>query len=175
VVYAKKSEKIKELKKDKPPKKKPKTPNVTKGVPRVKTPAMIANPGGQPSKFDHAAPNIIKFIRKGNTYECAAGCSRVSYECFNNWMKQGKADLQDGKTDSKFLKFFQDVQQAEMDAEEEVLGHWKDCIPGNWQAGKEFLARRHPSRWGNQEKLDITSNGEKLGPAFFMPLKDDEE
>lgn len=148
--------------------------NAMKGRPRVMTPAILANPGGRPSEFDQAAPKIIALIRKGNTYECASGCARVTYHSFNNWMKQGEKDLKQGKCDSKFFKFFNDVKQAETDAENEVLQHWKDCIPGNWQAAKEFLARRNPDSWAARDRMDITSNGETVGKPVFLPLKKQE-
>ena len=133
------------------------------------------NKVGRPSSFDEAAPVIIGYIRRGNTYECASGCARISYFTFNNWMKQGEEDGKNGLTDSKFFKFLQDVRQAEKDAENEVLGYWRDAMPQNWQAAKEFLARRHPKSWASAERLDVTSNGETVGRAFFLPMKDQDE
>ena len=132
-----------------------KATSVPKGSKRVKTQAMINNPGGRPSPFDDAAPKIIQFIRSGNTYECASGCARISYHTFNEWMKQGKADIE-ASTETKYAKFYHDVKKAEMDCEAEIVGHWLNCIPGNWQAGKEYLSRKNPEKWGNREKVDMT-------------------
>lgn len=142
---------------------------------RIKTPAMIENPGGRPSEFDEAAPKIIGFIRGGNTYECSAACARVTYHTFNNWMKQGKEDAENGIEDSKFFKFFKDVEAAEMEAEEEVVRAWRNFIPTNWQAGRDFLARRNPDKWSAKDKVDVTSNGESVGQPVFLPLKKDNE
>ncbi len=173
MAFVVKSKKIKEVKKDKPPKIE-KSVHPKKGTPRIMTAAILANPGGRPSAFDEASPKILKYLRKGNTYECSCACSRISYDAFNDWIKKGKSHLKQGLSDSKYAKFFQDVQKAEMDAEEEVLGHWKDCIPGNWQAAKEFLARRNPDKWGNREKVDVTSNGETVSQPVYLPVKDSE-
>lgn len=142
---------------------------------RIKTPAMIENPGGRPSEFDEAAPKIIEFIRKGNTYECSAACSRVSYRSFNRWMKQGEEDIEHGILNSKFCQFWHDVKQAEMEAEQEAVQAWRNFVPLNWQAARDFLARRNPDSWGSKDRVDVTSNGETVGKPFFMPMKDEED
>lgn len=129
---------------------------------------------GRPSSFDDASPKIIACIRNGNTYECASGVSRISYSTFNDWMNQGKEDFKNG-IESKFSQFLHDVHEAEKACEEEVLGYWKQEMPGNWQAAKDFLARRHHKDWGSKDKVDLTSNGETVGKPFFMPMKDEED
>jgi hypothetical protein len=137
-------------------------------------PAPEKNKGGRPSSFDQAAPKIILCLRNGNTYECAAGVARISYGTLNAWKKQGEEDLANG-LETKFSKFLNDVHEAERACEEEVLGYWKKEMPGNWQAAKDFLARRHHKEWGSKDKVDVTSNGETVGKPFFMPMKDEEE
>ena len=132
-------------------------------------------PVGRPSKFEEAAPKIIAYIRKGNTYECAAGCARVTYYTFNNWMNQGREDEKLENYDSKYFQFFKDVEEAERTCEEEVLGYWKQEMPGNWQAARDFLARRHHASWGSKDKVDVTSNGETVGKPYFLPMKDEED
>ena len=138
------------------------------------TPAILKNPGGRPSVFDDASPKIIECIRLGNTYECSAGCARITYHTFNEWMKIGLSDIQDDK-ETKFSKFYNDVRQAETDCEAEIVGHWKNQIPQNWQAAKEFLARRNPDKWGSKDRVDVTSNGESVGKPVFLPLKGSNE
>lgn len=136
---------------------------------------MIENPGGRPSEFDEAAPKIIASIRQGSTYKCAAGCARVSYSTFANWIAQGKEALKNEELDNKFLKFLKDVEQAEKECEAEVLQCWKAFIPMNWQAARDFLARRHPDEWGAKDRVDVTSNGEQVGQPVFLPMKKDYE
>lgn len=142
---------------------------------RIKTPAMIANPGGRPSDFDEAAPKIISYIRQGNTYECSAACARISYNTFNRWMKNGLEDTENGILDSKFSKFWYDVRKAEMEAEQECVQAWRNFIPVSWQASRDFLARRNPKDWAQNDRMDITSNGETIAKPFFLPLKDNDE
>lgn len=152
-------------------------PTAKKGKPRPITKKTIEKPGGRPSEFDQAAPKIIAYIRKGNNYECASGCARVSYNTFNRWIRQGREDETNGLLESKFYKFCCDVDQAERECEEEVVGYWKQEMPGNWQACKEYLARRHHEKWGSKEKVDIVSNGETIVKPIFLPMKkyDEEE
>lgn len=154
------------------PAKKKRQPPKTK---RIKTPAMIANPGGRPSEFDEAAPKIIAFIRQGNTYECASACARISYDTFNRWIKQGKEDEEFGNLETKFYKFYKDVAQAEMEAEFECVQAWRNFVPMNWQAARDFLARRNPDKWGAKDRVDVTSNGETVGKPVFLPLKGEDE
>lgn len=45
-------------------------------------------------------------------------------------------------------------------------------MPQNWQAAKEFLARRHPKSWASHNKVDVTSNEETVGKPIFLTLKD---
>lgn len=155
--------------------KKPRPVHHAKGKPRIMTPAIIANPGGQPCKLEQASKIIVAAVRRGNTYENSCMLASICYSTFNNWTRRGKESREQDLVECKYLKFLDALEKAESECENEILQHWKDCIPGNWQAGKEYLARRNSAKWGNQDKLDITSNGEKLGPAFFMPLKDDDE
>lgn len=142
----------------------------------VKREPTASNPlgAGRPSSIDESSAKIIAAIRNGNTFECAAGCARVSYSCFASWMRRGREDEENGILDSKFVNFKKDVEQAEKDCEQEVLGYWKREMPDNWQASKEFLARRHYQTWGSRDRVDVTSNGETLGKPVFLPLKGEE-
>lgn len=152
----------------------PKKTSVPKGSKRVKTPAMIENPGGRPSEFDEAAPKIIASIRGGSTYKCASACARVSYLTFNLWMNKGREAFKNGELDSKYLKFLNDVEQAEAEIQQDCVRAWQTFVPMNWQAARDFLARRNPDEWGSKDRVDVTSNGETVGKQFFLPMKDDE-
>jgi hypothetical protein len=90
-------------------------------------------------------------------------------------MKQGREDEKNGLTDSKFCKFYKDVEQAEMEAEEEAVRCWRNFVPMNWQAARDFLARRNPDKWSAKEKVDVTSNGETVGKPVFLPMKKADE
>lgn len=154
---------------------KPKRSNSLKGKPRVMTPAVLENPGGRPSVFDVAAPKIITAIRGGNTYKCASAGARITYNTFNEWIKQGLSDKEAG-LDTQFSKFYEDVKQAESDMAQECVQAWKNFIPMNWQAARDFLGRRHGDEWGAKDQVDITSQGQKIeGQPVFLPMKKQDE
>ena len=154
---------------------KPKKPSPRKGKPREVTPAVLENPGGRPSVFDDAAPKIIASIRRGNTYKCASACARINYTTFNDWMNKGLSDIQ-SEIQSQFSQFYHDVKQAEAEMAEECVQAWKNFIPMNWQAARDFLARRHGDEWGAKDQVDITSQGQKIeGQPVFLPMKKQDE
>lgn len=141
---------------------------------RVKTPAMIANPGGRPSEIEEKKDILIEFIKAGNPYSTACGCACLSYRTFLDWMQQGRLAIDNGDNGNKYAKFVREVEQAKAHAQSEVLSHWIKAVPNNWQAAKEYLARVNPDEWGAKEKLDVTSNGESVGKPIFLPLKGNE-
>lgn len=108
---------------------------------------------GRPSKFHESKDRIIEAIRRGNYYEPACNAAGVEYETFRLWMRRGENE---GK--GEYFGFFVEVQRAEAEAEIEVVQIWKDHMPNNWQAARDFLARRNPERWSNHDKLDLKAH-----------------
>jgi transposase-like protein len=125
---------------------------------------------GRPSKFLSVKDKIIEAIRRGNYYEPACKAAGVDYSTFRDWMKKAEEDQK-----GPFFQFSLEVQKAEAEAELEVVQIWKDQMPQNWQAAKEFLARRHPKSWASQNKVDVTSNEQTIGKPIFLPLKDNDQ
>lgn len=125
---------------------------------------------GRPSKFHLVKDKIIEAIRKGNYYEPACKAAGIDYSTFRDWLKKGEDEKK-----GPFFQFSKEVQRAEAEAELEIVQIWKDQMPQNWQAAKEFLARRHPKSWASQSKVDVTSNEETVGKPIFLPLKDHED
>lgn len=125
------------------------------------------NLAGRPSILEESAPIIFEYIKKGNTYQCACGIAGVSTATFALWMRQGREAAEKGDTESRYFKFLQGVIKAEMDAEAEVVKYWHDCIPGNWQAARDFLARRNPDSWGNKERVEMKQEVEVTQKAIL--------
>jgi hypothetical protein len=46
-----------------------------------------------------------------------------------------------------------------------ALASWQAAIPGDWRAARDFLARRHPDRWGSRERHELT--GADGSPIHF--------
>lgn len=100
------------------------------------------------------AEQICQAIRAGNYYEAAVAFAGVEYRTFRYWMERGEK-----ASSGIFFQFFQDVRKAEADAEVRIVAQWQQQIPENWQAARDFLARRHPDRWGPKEKHELTGKG----------------
>lgn len=130
----------------------------------------IKNSIGRPSKFHSVKKKIIEEIRKGNYYEPACNAAGIDYSTFRDWMKKAETDQK-----GPFFQFSQEVQKAEAEAELEIVQIWKNQMPQNWQAARDFLARRKPERWASQNKLDVSSNGELISKPIFLPLKNHDE
>ena len=102
---------------------------------------------------------IVSAISAGNYYEAACGYAGISYSVFRDWMIAGQ-ETKDGvrkktKGNKVFLEFLDAVEQAEAEAEVRVVAQWQKNIPNSWQAARDFLARRHPTRWMNKEGREI--------------------
>src|SRR5262249_57737439 len=83
----------------------------------------------------------------GNYYRAACAHVGVSYKNFREWMKRGAKQRR-----GKFREFRNAVKKAEADAEVRMVAQWQKHMPGNWQAIRDFLGRRHPDRWGDHRK-----------------------
>jgi hypothetical protein len=112
-------------------------------------------PGGRPSKLTpDVQERICTAVRAGNYYEAACRYGGVSYANFRLWMLKGKQ-----ASSGKFHELYEAVLKAEADAEVAVVALWKKQIPDNWQAARDFLARRFPRRWGNKDRHEHEHGG----------------
>ena len=110
---------------------------------------------GRPTKFTaDVQERIIDAIRKGNYFEAACASAGVNYVTFRLWMVKGRDE---GEGD--YFDFFEQVNSANADAEVEIVTQWKEQVPEDWRAAKDFLARRYPKRWAASSTLDVTTKG----------------
>jgi len=154
--------------------KKDKPPSALKGIKVKRDTSLFAKPVGQPSKLEEKAPIIIAAIRRGNTYENSCMLANISYSSFCAWTRKGRESREASQHTCKYLIFLDAVEKAESACEDEILQHWRDCIPGNWQAGKEYLARKNPEKWGNRERVDMNSTVE-ISQKAILELPDNGE
>jgi hypothetical protein len=59
------------------------------------------------------------------------------------------------------------IEAAEAASEEMAVQAWINHFDTDWRAPKEFLARRHSQRWGNQP-TEIQLSSEKALPVTFL-------
>lgn len=113
---------------------------------------------GRPTKLTpQVQQKICVAISSGNYYEAACSYAGVTYKVFRDWMKRG-AKAKRGI----YREFRNAVKKAEADAEVRIVAQWQRHMPENWQACRDFLARRYPKRWGPKD--EVTLAGKKGEP-----------
>lgn len=116
---------------------------------------------GRPSKLTPAVKQrLLDAIRAGNYYDAASVYAGIHPSTFYNWMEKGR-----NAKSGEFYEFFESVQRAEAEAEARVVALWQQEIPGNWQAARDFLARRFSDRWSPKEKVQTEVTGKDGGPV----------
>ena len=112
-------------------------------------------PGGRPDALTpEKQERLCTAIRAGNYYQAACNYAGVHYASFRRWMAKGKKAKQ-----GRFRSFCEAIRKAEADAEVTIVAQWRQQIPENWQAARDFLGRRFPERWGPKEKHDLHHSG----------------
>jgi hypothetical protein len=97
-------------------------------------------------------------VAAGNYYRAACAYAGIRYQTFLNWMRKGRKARR-----GPFLEFFGAVTKAQADAEVRMVAQWQAQIPENWQAARDFLARRYPRRWMPREGQELTGkDGDNL-------------
>ena len=121
------------------------------------------NKGGRPSKFTpETRQKLINAIKAGNYYETACKYANITYATYRQWITRGEkasyvedpSELSD--LDLDFLAFYEAIAEAEAAAEMTAVLHWRAQMQSDWKASRDFLARRHPNRWGS--KVEVTVN-----------------
>ncbi len=108
-------------------------------------------PRGRPSKLTpERQARLVDAIEAGNYYETACTLAGIDYTTFRLWMQKGEA----GEA-KKYSDFFEAITRAEAQAEQNAITAWQQAFPDDWRAAQMFLERRHPDRWGKQDKLDL--------------------
>jgi transposase len=127
---------------------------------------LIANP--------EIRKKLLDAIRAGNYYLPACASAGLSYDAFHRALQRGERAEAAGETDNVYAVFRREVLQAEAEAEIEVVRMWRDQCPEEWQASRDFLARRHPERWANRENLKVEGKVEAITRPDLSNLTDEE-
>lgn len=109
---------------------------------------------------------IVKDISLGVSYVDAAGACGIDYATFNNWMKRGQDE-----TKGIYFKFFHAVSTAKSTAFANFTKViTKASMDGEWRAALEYLKRHDPDNWGDSNKVDVTSGGEKINEVKIIEV-----
>ena len=134
---------------------------------------------GRPTKLNATVQKIIiEAIEVGAYYETACVLAGIDYTTLRNWMVRGEKA---GK--GMYFHFFESLTRAEAKNEVDRLEEWRkfmtDAIGvveetkpdgtivtkekilryGDYRAIRDFLERRHRSRWGNKVELGGPEGG----------------
>jgi hypothetical protein len=116
---------------------------------------------GRPSKLTPAVKQrLLDAIRAGNYFEAACVYAGIGETTFYRWMERGEK-----ASSGEYREFWESVKKAEAEAEARVVALWQQEIPGNWQAARDFLARRFSDRWSPKEKVQTEVTGKDGGPV----------
>lgn len=118
----------------------------------------------RPSKLTpEVQQKLCDAVRAGNYFCAACAYAQVSYPAFRVWMKRGST-----ASSGRYRAFVDAVKKAQADSELAITALWQAQIPQNWQAARDFLARRFPRRWGAKDALAVTG---KDGAPLALTLE----
>ena len=107
---------------------------------------------GRPTKLSpEIQERICSALRGGNYEGAAAAAGGVGASTVRQWLQWGR----DAKS-ARYVAFLTAVTRAREDAELRLVELWQEAMPNDWRAIAEFLARRHPERWGKRERAEVT-------------------
>lgn len=144
---------------------------------------------GRPTKLTATVQKIlVEAIEVGAYYETACALAGIDYQSLRNWMIRGEKA---GK--GLYFDFFESLTRAEAKNEVDRLEEWRKFMTdeigvveetkpdgsviskekilryGDYRAIRDFLERRHRSRWGQKLAHELT--GPDDGPIEICEIK----
>jgi hypothetical protein len=99
---------------------------------------------------------ICEKVMDGNFPLTAAVACGVATPQYNEWIRLGNTEInsisEGNKLNEKnaiYVHLVTQVATAEATAESRAVAFWQNHVSENWQAARDFLARRYPARWSN--------------------------
>jgi len=150
----------------KPKAKKPATKRKPPKTPRVKSTKTV----GRPKIPEETREAVLKFLREGNSKRdaCLGGGMSIATLC--EWQVRAAEAKEQGIT-NEYSEFIEQIEKAQGEARRYALSCWQKHLPNDWRASVTYLERTDPENWAPKQKIDITSNGQSVGP-MIVPLKD---
>lgn len=91
---------------------------------------------------------LVLAARAGNYREAMAAYAGVARSTFFLWLQRGKA-----KKGKEYVKLLTAIEQAEMEAEAQMVMVWRTHMKSDYRAIRDFLERRYYQRWGKRETV----------------------
>ena len=117
---------------------------------------------GRPSKLTkETVDKICLAIRAGNYAKIAAEMAGIGETTYYRWMEE--ADKEGAP--KHFREFRESIRKAEADAEvAKVALISQAASAGDWKAAGWYLERKHPERWGRNDKIRQEISGPDGAP-----------
>jgi transposase len=104
---------------------------------------------------------IVDAIRAGNYAKVAAECAGISERTYDDWLQRGESG------DAPFSEFARAVARASAEAEVEAVALICKAMHEDWRAALEYLKRRHPERWQDRSKTELSGKDGQLVEIRF--------
>lgn len=101
---------------------------------------------------------IVDAVRAGNYIETAAAYAGVNKSTLYAWLKKGARSAS-----GPFWEFSNAIEKALASAEVRDVALIGKAADTQWQAAAWRLERKHPQRWGRQERVDLHGKLEHSG------------
>ena len=105
---------------------------------------------------------IVRMIRRGSSWECAALSAGIDRRTLFNWRKRGQDE-----PSGPLYDFFSALESARAQGEAAALRLIHKAAKERWQAAAWWLERAFPDRWAPRQKREITGPGG--GPIEITP------
>ena len=102
---------------------------------------------------------IVQALTAGNYFETACQYAGIAKAIGYEWLARGENRDPKRKKTQLYADFADAIRLAEAHAEVRAVALIQKEMPDNARLALDFLARRHPERWGPKEKHEITGKG----------------
>ena len=111
----------------------------------------------RPSKLtDDTKRKLVLALRAGNDQKVAAQMAGIGETTFYRWMEMGEKE----NAQKEYREFWELVKRAIAEAEIDAVARIQQAAQnGRWQAAAWWLERKHPERWGRNDKIRAEISG----------------
>lgn len=123
----------------------------------------------RPSKLTpETTEKITRAIRAGNHATVSARLAGIGETTYFRWMAEGEKE----DAEPEYREFWESVKRAEAEAEIRAIALIRQAAEqGTWQASAWYLERKHPERWGKNDKIRQEISGPN-GTPITLTLDD---
>ena len=149
-----------------------------RGRPKGSKNKLTANKAGRKTKFTpEVKAVIIKGYENGVPRHSILQVARVHGSTFEDWIKQGKADLADGK-ETDFSKFHQEVERAkgvmQYKVHQTIMNSSLGGIIKKPELALKLLLMLKPNDYETEQKVKVDSKVEHSGSIDLRSMTDED-